>query len=145
MYCRLNLLINDGYALSAQRVETAKAILLATLADYHQSHSDQMGVGRDRLKRMALPVLSDSIVFPVIAQLLDEKQIVRTRGWLHLPGFGLAFDPAQDALWHSAEPLFQQEPWWVRDLAVKLGIDETTARQFLEKSRTAGSYYGDCA
>ncbi|MEQ5120311.1 selenocysteine-specific translation elongation factor [Morganella morganii] len=134
----LNLLINDGYALSAQRVETAKAILLATLADYHQSHSDQMGVGRDRLKRMALPVLSDSIVFPVIAQLLDEKQIVRTRGWLHLPGFGLAFDPAQGALWHSAEPLFQQEPWWVRDLAVKLGIDETAARQFLKKAAQLG-------
>ena len=75
MYCGLNLLINDGYVLSAQRVETAKAILLATLADYHQSHSDQMGVGRDRLKRMALPVLSDSIVFPVIAQLLDENRL----------------------------------------------------------------------
>lgn len=134
----LNLLINDGIALSAQRVETAKAILLATLADYHLAHSDQMGVGRERLKRMALPTLSDAIVFPVVAQLLTEQLIIRTRGWLHLPGHGLAFDPAQEQLWHSAEPLFQLEPWWVRDLAIKLGIDETTIRQFLKKAAQLG-------
>ncbi len=35
-----------------------KAKLLRTLEEYHQQHNDQMGVGRSRLKRMALPPLT---------------------------------------------------------------------------------------
>ena len=93
---------------------------------------------------MALLVLSDSIVFPVIAQLLDENRLSGTRGWFHSARIRSGFDPAQDALWHSAEPLFQQEPWWVRDLAVKPALMKPPPVSFW-KSRTAGSYYGDCA
>ncbi|SUI41562.1 SelB translation factor [Serratia marcescens] len=94
------------------------------LTDYHQQHADQLGLGRARLRRMALPQQPEALVFMMIDRLLKAGALRNTRGWLHLPEHGLAFSAEEAPLWARIEPLFGDEPWWVRDLASELGEEE---------------------
>ncbi|MDM3687816.1 selenocysteine-specific translation elongation factor [Proteus mirabilis] len=129
----------SGVVISKANAEQAKAKLLRTLEEYNQQHNDQMGVGRSRLKRMALPTYHDELVYHLIDQLRQEGAIKQTRGWLHLPTHGLAFSAEQEALWQIAKNYFQQsEPWWVRDLAHEMKNDEKVIRSLLRKAAQLG-------
>ena len=132
------LLIAGEMALSAVNVQLNEQRLRQVLAEYHQQHSDQLGVGRARLRRMALPTLNESLVFMMIDRLLAAGVLCNTRGWLHLPEHGLAFSSEQQALWARIEPLFGDEPWWVRDLATSLGAEESAIRATLRKAAQLG-------
>ncbi len=132
------LLIAGEMALSPARVQEKEQHLLQVLAEYHQQHGDQLGLGRARLRRMALPTLDESLVFMMIDRLLAAGALRNTRGWLHLPEHGLAFSSEQQALWARIEPLFGEEPWWVRDLAMSLGEEENTVRATLRKAAQLG-------
>lgn len=128
-----------GVILSKAQADKAKQKLLDTLCEYHQQHNDQMGVGRSRLKRMALPTYHDEMVYHLQSQLRQEGAINQTRGWLHLPTHGLAFTPEQEALWQQIKVYFEQsEPWWVRDLATKIQNDEKETRSLLRKAAQLG-------
>lgn len=128
-----------GVILSQENAQNAKQKLLNTLEEYHQQHNDQMGVGRSRLKRMALPTYHDDIVYSLIEQLLKAGEINQSRGWLHLPSHGLAFSAEQEALWQIAKVYFEQsEPWWVRDLADEMKNDEKAVRSLLRKAAQLG-------
>lgn len=133
-----DLLVVGDYALSNELANQFQQRLLDTLALFHEQHNDQMGVGRARLRRMALPVEPESLVFTLINQLLANKLIVNSRGWLHLPQHGLTMSPAQQALWENVEPLMQDAPWWVRDLANELKVDENEMRQLLRQAALQG-------
>ncbi|MCX2958529.1 MAG: selenocysteinyl-tRNA-specific translation elongation factor SelB, partial [Serratia symbiotica] len=85
------LLIAGGSALAIDKVQQAESRLLQILADYHQQHADQLGLGRARLRRMALPALDEALVFKMIDNLLHIGAISHTRGWLHLPEHALTF------------------------------------------------------
>ncbi|MEQ4924711.1 selenocysteine-specific translation elongation factor [Proteus hauseri] len=128
-----------GVILSQENALSAKQKLLDTLDEYHQQHNDQMGVGRSRLKRMALPTYHDEIVYSLIEQLLKAGAINQSRGWLHLPSHGLAFSAEQEAQWQIAKVYFEQsEPWWVRDLADEMKNDEKAVRSLLRKAAQLG-------
>ncbi|MBG5985788.1 selenocysteine-specific translation elongation factor [Proteus vulgaris] len=128
-----------GIILSKNNADNAKQKLLNTLEEYHQQHNDQMGVGRSRLKRMALPTYHDELVYHLIDQLRKEGAISQSRGWLHLPTHGLAFSSEQESLWQHAKVYFEQsEPWWVRDLANEMKIDEKEIRSLLRKAAQLG-------
>lgn len=128
-----------GVILSKENADNAKQKLLNTLEEYHQQHNDQMGVGRSRLKRMALPTYHDELVYHLIDQLRKEGAISQSRGWLHLPTHGLAFSPEQESLWQYAKVYFEQsEPWWVRDLANEMKKDEKEIRSLLRKAAQLG-------
>ncbi|SUC16005.1 selenocysteinyl-tRNA-specific translation factor [Proteus vulgaris] len=128
-----------GIILSKNNADNAKQKLLNTLEEYHQQHNDQMGVGRSRLKRMALPTYHDELVYHLIEQLRKEGAISQSRGWLHLPTHGLAFSSEQESLWQHAKVYFEQsEPWWVRDLANEMKIDEKEIRSLLRKAAQLG-------
>ena len=77
-------------------------------------------------------------MFTFINQLLSNKLIVNSRGWLHLPQHGLTMTPTQQALWENVEPLMQDAPWWVRDLANELKVDENEMRQLLRQAALQG-------
>lgn len=100
-------------ALSAFKAQVAKERLVQTLEDFHEVHSDQIGVGKARLKRMALPTVSESLVFKLINELIADERIKQTRGWLHMPQHGLVFDTEQQQIWQQIAPLFPRaEAWW---------------------------------
>lgn len=132
------LLIAGEMALAPANVQEKEQQLLQVLADYHQQHDDQLGLGRARLRRMALPTLDESLVFMMIDRLLAAGLVRNTRGWLHLPEHGLAFSSDQQTLWARIEPLFGAEPWWVRDLATSLGEEESHVRATLRKAAQLG-------
>ncbi|CAI1090724.1 selenocysteine-specific translation elongation factor [Serratia quinivorans] len=132
------LLIAGDMALAQENAQQGQQRLLQVLAEYHQQHADQLGLGRARLRRMALPQLAEPLVFMMIDRLLAEGLINNTRGWLHLPEHGLAFSAEELTLWEIIEPRFGDEAWWVRDLASELGEDEARIRATLRKAAQLG-------
>lgn len=132
------LLISGNMALAQENAQQGQQRLLQVLAEYHLQHADQLGLGRARLRRMALPQLAEPLVFMMIDRLLAEGVIHNTRGWLHLPEHGLAFSAEELALWGRIDPLFGDEAWWVRDLATELGEDEARVRATLRKAAQLG-------
>lgn len=132
------LLIAGDMALAPANAQRKEQQLLLVLAEFHQQHGDQLGLGRARLRRMALPAVDEPLVFMMIDRLLATGLLSNTRGWLHLPEHGLAFSAEQQALWIRIEPLFGTEPWWVRDLATSLGQEESSVRATLRKAAQLG-------
>jgi len=112
--------------------------VLTTLATYHEQHQDEPGPGRERLRRMALPMEDDALVLLLIEKMRESGVIQSHHGWLHLPDHKAGFTPEQDAIWQKAAPLFGDEPWWVRDLAQKTGTEEQLMRQVLRHSAQQG-------
>ncbi|QHB34474.1 selenocysteine-specific translation elongation factor [Yersinia canariae] len=125
-------------ALSSPHAQQAQQTLLHVLCLYHQQHSDQLGLGRARLRRMALPTLDEALVFRLIDNMLAQGTLKNTRGWLHLPNHGLGFTAQEQALWQQVAPNFVDSPWWVRDLATELGMDESEMRGVLRKAAQLG-------
>lgn len=132
------LLVAGDQALASHQVQQHQQRLLQRLAEYHQQHPDQLGLGRARLRRIALPALDTSLVFMMIEQLLASSLLHNTRGWLHLPEHGLAFSEPQRLLWERLQPLLGAEPWWVRDLANQAEVEESDVRSTLRKAAQLG-------
>lgn len=127
-----------GYLLPQKRQQEWQQNLLTALDNYHRDHDDRPGIGRDHLRRIALPNQPQTLVFDLIDALLDKEKLLNNHGWLHLPDFSMSFDDREAALWQQAEPLFASEAWWVRDLAAELGAAEPLMRQTLHKAAQNG-------
>ncbi|MCU6668393.1 selenocysteine-specific translation elongation factor [Enterobacteriaceae bacterium H4N4] len=112
--------------------------ILDTLATYHLQHQDEPGPGRERLRRMALPMEDEALVLLLIERMRESGDLQSYHGWLHLPDHKAGFTPEQQAIWQQAEPLFGDEPWWVRDLARETATDEGTMRQVLRHAAQQG-------
>ncbi|WP_343648617.1 selenocysteine-specific translation elongation factor [Enterobacter sp.] len=112
--------------------------VLNTLATYHEQHQDEPGPGRERLRRMALPTEDDALVLLLIEKMRESGAIKSHHGWLHLPDHKAGFTAEQEAVWQKAEPLFGDDPWWVRDLARETNADEQLMRQVLRHAAQQG-------
>lgn len=112
--------------------------LLETLATYHQQHHDEPGPGRERLRRMALPMEDEALVLTLIERMRESGDIQSHHGWLHLPEHKAGFNEEQAQLWQKAAPLFGDEPWWVRDLARETGVDEQVMRGVMRQAAQQG-------
>lgn len=112
--------------------------LLDALAIYHEQHKDEPGPGRERLRRIALPMEDEALVLTLIEQMRESGTIASHHGWLHLPDHKAGFTDEQQAIWLKAAPLFGDEPWWVRDLATQTGTDENTMRVALRLAAQQG-------
>ncbi|WLI78111.1 selenocysteine-specific translation elongation factor [Kosakonia sp. H02] len=112
--------------------------LLETLATYHEQHRDEPGPGRERLRRMALPMEDDALVLTLIERMRENGDIHSHHGWLHLPEHKAGFSDEQVQLWQKVAALFGDEPWWVRDLARETGVDEQVMRGVLRQAAQQG-------
>ncbi|WP_338584335.1 selenocysteine-specific translation elongation factor [Erwinia aphidicola] len=130
--------IAGDYLLPQKDARQWQTELLVALENYHNEHDDRPGIGRDRLRRIALPNLPESLVLAIIATLLDKQALRNNHGWLHLPDFEIGFDDREDALWQQVRPLFGDQAWWVRDLAAQAGCEEAPMRQLLRKAAQGG-------
>ncbi|WP_253380949.1 selenocysteine-specific translation elongation factor [unidentified bacterial endosymbiont] len=112
--------------------------ILSTLGTYHEQHQDEPGPGRERLRRMALPMEDDALVLLLIENMRESGVIKSHHGWLHLPDHKAGFSAEQDAVWQKVAQLFADEPWWVRDLAREANTDEQMMRQVLRHAAQQG-------
>lgn len=131
--------IQTGYSLlNAPVAARWQRKILDTLATYHEQHRDEPGPGRERLRRMALPMEDEALVLLLIEKMRDSGAVHSHHGWLHLPDHQAGFSDEQQAIWQKAEPLFGDEPWWVRDLAKATGTDEQAMRVALRQAAQQG-------
>ncbi|EMN1292839.1 TPA: selenocysteine-specific translation elongation factor [Citrobacter freundii] len=131
--------IQAGYSLLDATVAARwQRKILDTLATYHNQHRDEPGPGRERLRRMALPMEDEALVLLLIEKMRESGVIHSHHGWLHLPDHKAGFSDEQQAIWQKAEPLFGDEPWWVRDLAKQTGTDEQMMRVVLRQAAQQG-------
>ncbi|TYB28967.1 selenocysteine-specific translation elongation factor [Aggregatibacter actinomycetemcomitans] len=119
--------------------QTAK--LLTALAQYHEQHPDQFGLGKARLYRIAALNQPEKLIYHFIDELLTENQLQHTRGWLHTVDHKIQFNEPERALWQLVLTQFEQhngQALWVRDLANVLGQEENAMRNFLYKAGKLG-------
>lgn len=112
--------------------------LLDALARYHDQHRDEPGPGRERLRRIALPMEDEALVLLLIEQMRASGTIDSHHGWLHLPEHKAGFTEEQQSIWLRVADLFADEPWWVRDLAKEAGVEEALMRAVLRQAAQQG-------
>ncbi|HDG1662223.1 TPA: selenocysteine-specific translation elongation factor [Kluyvera ascorbata] len=138
------LIVQPGFILAGDSLLDAPLAarwqrkLMDALATYHEQHKDEPGPGRERLRRIALPMEDEALVLTLIEQMRESGVIASHHGWLHLPDHKAGFTDEQQAVWQKAAPLFGDEPWWVRDLATQTGTDENTMRSVLRLAAQQG-------
>ncbi|SMY18185.1 selenocysteine-specific translation elongation factor [Photobacterium aquimaris] len=109
--------------------------IITTLECYHQQAQDNLGVGKERLYRMAALNQPAAIFNAVINQLLNQQLLANTRGWLHLASHQLQLTATEQQWWQQIEQvmLANPQPWWVRDLAAEISADENEIRKLSYK------------
>ena len=112
--------------------------LLDALARYHDQHRDEPGPGRERLRRIALPMEDEALVLLLIEQMRESGIVHSHHGWLHLPEHKAGFTDEQQAIWQRVVGLFADEPWWVRDLAREANVEESLMRAVLRQAAQQG-------
>lgn len=112
--------------------------LLDALARYHDQHRDEPGPGRERLRRIALPMEDEALVLLLIEQMRESGIVHSHHGWLHLPEHKAGFTDEQQAIWQRVAGLFADEPWWVRDLAREANVEESLMRAVLRQAAQQG-------
>lgn len=117
-----------------------QAQVLEKMATYHAEHQDQLGVTKARLYRMALLAQPEALANFLIDTLIEEKQLLQTRGWIHLPDHRIEFDAKELPIWQQIQPLFAAttQALWVREVAQALSLDETFTRNLLYKAGKLG-------
>lgn len=84
--------------------------ILDTLATYHEQHRDEPGPGRERLRRMALPMEDEALVPVLIERMRDDGLIHSHHGWLHLPDHKAGFSDEQQAVWQKSNRYLAMSP-----------------------------------
>ncbi|WP_318437937.1 selenocysteine-specific translation elongation factor [Photobacterium leiognathi] len=115
-------------------------LIIEKLAQYHQQENDHIGLGKDRLYRMAALNQPTAIFNALLMQLLAQQIIINTRGWLHLASHQLQLTEQEQHHWLHVAQMMQtsQEPWWVRDLANACDIGEDELRTLSYKLAQLG-------
>ncbi len=87
--------IQAGYSLlNAPVAARWQRKILDTLATYHEQHRDEPGPGRERLRRMALPMEDEALVLLLIEKMRETATSSVITSWLHLPDHKAGFSEA---------------------------------------------------
>lgn len=120
-----------GYIISHPAWQRWQQQLLSHLAHYHHHYPDESGIGRERLRRIALPDLPAMLALALIDKLRIDGQLKGRGGFICLPEHEAQLNTQYQTIWQQLSVLFSDSPWWVRDLAQQAGQDENIIRQAL--------------
>lgn len=132
--------VQSKWIFTAEFKQQIQQRIIEKLSEYHQNHNDQLGVTKARLYRIAVLDQPEPLAYQFIDDLIESKQLVQTRGWIHLPNHRIEFSAEELQLWQQIRPLFESksEALWVRDIATELCCDETEMRNLLYKAGKLG-------
>jgi selenocysteine-specific elongation factor len=134
----------DRFVLHPEHWAALRDRALAALVNFHAQVPDEPGPDIGRLRRIALPELSDALWRVLIAALVYEQLVARSGPWLHLPKHRVVLSDADQMLARKLQPLIaggKFNPPWVRDLAAVSHEPEERVREVLRKAVTHGTVY----
>ena len=118
---------------------------LAELAAEHARHPDQIGPDRERLRRIAAPLLERPAFAALIDELVANGEAVLNAPWIHLPGHRVTLAPTDERLWlDHIRPMLSAHPFnppRVRDIARALHQEEDRIRRLLRQLAGMGEVY----
>lgn len=125
----------DQYLLASSSFEQIQTKLYQTLNAYHQSHSDELGLGRSRLARMSHLTVADKVIFHALNELCQQNKLQTSRGLYHLPQHQLNLNPQEQKVWLQMQSLLAQsnQPLWVTDFAKTLKLESQALRSLCYK------------
>ena len=134
---RLRAFAVDHFAALGERVD-------GLLADYHARHPDELGLERERLRRIAVPQLDGRSFLALLGRWKDTGRLAQTGSAWHLPSPRVDLSGGEAALAERVLPLLLEpayDPPWVRDLAARLETDEAAMRHVLRKLAAQGAVF----
>ena len=117
---------------------------LEALAAEHRRAPDMIGVGRERLRRLAMVEFPQTAFDDLVQELIAEGSIVQSGPWLHAPDHQVRLTFDEERLWAKVQPLLQEAPFQpprVRDLSHALLVEEDRMRQLLKHMARIGEVY----
>jgi len=118
---------------------------LAELAAEHERHPDQIGPDRERLRRIAAPLLDRPAFAALIDELVAAGEAVLNAPWIHLPGHRVTLAPTDERLWlDHIRPMLSAHPFnppRVRDIARALQLEEDRVRRLMRQLAGMGEVY----
>ncbi|MEE2983083.1 MAG: selenocysteine-specific translation elongation factor [Pseudomonadota bacterium] len=121
----------------AEQWQSLKSGLLDALQAMHDEAPDHKGATEAALAR-ALPVRpSADLLNAVLAELIEDRAIVREAGAFRLPGYTPTRSPQDEALWQRIHPLLNPSDLKVpvvHDMLDSLGMKFEDLRDFLDRS-----------
>jgi selenocysteine-specific elongation factor len=135
---------HERFMLLRKHWNTLRERALAALGAFHAATPDEPGPDVGRLRRIAVPDLSDSLWRALIDELAHEQLIMKSGPWLHLPEHRALLSEGDRALAQKLQPLIASgrfDPPWVRELAAAVHEPEERVRQILRKQVTRGAVY----
>jgi len=114
------------------------------IAAEHSRAPDMIGIGRERLRRLAMPELPQAAFEDLIDELIAAGSIEASGPWLHAPGHRAELTGDERTLWNRVEPLLCTAPFHpprVRDIASSLALEEERVRRLLQHAARVGEVY----
>jgi selenocysteine-specific elongation factor len=134
----------EGYVLSLAAWRALGESTTTALRKFHEEFPDEAGPDVGRLRRIALPQLPDELWRALVAELANNRVLLRSGPALHMPGHVVTLSGVEKTLAEKLQPLIAAgrfNPPWVRDLAGTLREPEESVRQVLRKQVTRGAVY----
>jgi selenocysteine-specific elongation factor len=134
----------DGWAFATGHAEALADRVITRLAQYHESHPDEVGLERDRLRRFAAPRLDGKLFLGWLAYWQTAGRLARSGNAWHLPSHRVELTSHERLLADALLPRLvagRFDPPWVRDLATQLSADDASIRQTLRKLSAQGEVF----
>ena len=132
------------WAIAPHHAQAAATHILASLANYHQKHPEELGPDAARLRRLALPRWAEALWQTVLADLRSQHKIVLRGACVHLPEHGLKLSATEERIAQKIATdlaASQYDGAWVRDLAKNAAEPEALVRVTLARLAQCGDLY----
>jgi selenocysteine-specific elongation factor len=133
-----------GWLVGSAALDALAARLEARLALHHAEHPDELGVERDRLRRMLAPQLPAPAFAEWLEAWLADGRLARTGAAWHLPDHRVELDARDRRRADTLLPWLVEHPFdppWVRDIALRLGEPEAATRDLLKRLAARGEAF----
>ncbi len=132
------------WAMAAAHAQAGAQRLLATLADFHAKHAQELGPDPARLRRLALPRWPEALWLALLGQLREQGQLEQKGACLFLPEHGQALSITEVRIAQKIATALGAcgfDGAWVRDLAQSAGEPEALVRVTLARLAQRGELH----
>lgn len=132
------------WLIAADQLAQSQQAVLVMLKDFHTRLPDDLGPDTRRARRLAAPRMPEALWDLLLEHLIEQQQIKRRNGFIHLPAHGEQLREADRIVAERALPMLQQgryDPPWVRDIAGTARLPEAQVRSVLARLAKSGEVF----